>query len=189
MQGCSNSSALAMGLLQSRTKPSIYFYSTPSNTCQHWEQRIYRNSEILVVCYGQLWFPLTKDHKCRKRFHDIFHHCAFAKSINGQASKNSAPRPPLHNTFAPYGAKRIPNYLPLIPQNIVRLKLSCKFDESECYPYRDISTTTSHGTNYVFNEHLDFSQYYPYAMPSEMILWYSYSVFKNQTETLVDVLH
>ena len=43
--------------------------------------------------------------------------------------------------------------------------------------------------NYVFNEHLDFSQHDPYAIPSEMILWYKYSAsFKNQTETLIELL-
>ena len=49
---------------------------------------------------------------------------------------------------------------------------------------------TSHGMHYVLNEHLYFSQHGPYAISSEMILWYSYSAsFKDQTETLVDLLH
>ena len=44
--------------------------------------------------------------------------------------------------------------------------------------------------DYVLNEHLDFSQHDPYAIPSEMILWYSYPAsIKNQTETLTDLLH
>ena len=71
-----------------------------------------------------------------------------------------------------------------------RLKLSCKFGEAKCNPYWDISLTTSHGTNYVLNENLDFSQHNPYAIPSEIILWYSYPAsFKNQTEILVELLH
>ena len=49
---------------------------------------------------------------------------------------------------------------------------------------------TPHGLNYVFNEHLNFSQHDTYAIPSEIILWYSYSASsKNQTETLIDLLH
>ena len=50
---------------------------------------------------------------------------------------------------------------------------------------------TPHGMNYVLNEHLkDFSQHDPYALPSEIIFWYSYSAsFNNQTETLIDLLH
>ena len=51
--------------------------------------------------------------------------------------------------------------------------------------------------NYVVNEQLDFdlanfnfSQHDPYPIPSEILLWYSYSAsFKNQTETLIDLLH
>ena len=43
-----------------------------------------------------------------------------------------------------------------IPQNDARLKLSWKFDESK------------YGTKYVLNEHLNFSQYDPYAIPSEI---------------------
>ena len=43
---------------------------------------------------------------------------------------------------------------------------------------------TSYDVNYVLNEHLDFSQHDAYAIPSAIILWYSYSAsFKNQTET------
>ena len=45
-------------------------------------------------------------------------------------------------------------------------------------------------TNHVLNEHLNFSQHDAYAIPSAIILWYSYSAsFKNQTETLIDLLH
>ena len=44
--------------------------------------------------------------------------------------------------------------------------------------------------NYVLKEHLNLSQHDAYAIPSGMILWYSYSAsFKNQTETLTDLLH
>ena len=64
-------------------------------------------------------------------------------------------------------------YFSWIPQNIARLKLSCKFGESKCNPYWYITLTTSHGMNYVVNEHLDVSQHDPYAIPSVMILWYS----------------
>ena len=35
---------------------------------------------------------------------------------------------------------------------------------------------TSHGTNYALNEYLDFTQYDPCAIPSEVIPWYSYPV-------------
>ena len=81
-------------------------------------------------------------------------------------------------------------YFSWIPQNNARLKLSCKFVESKCNPYWDVTLTTSHSTNYVINEHLDFSQDDPYVIPSEMVLWYSYSAsFKNQTEMLIDLLH
>ena len=49
---------------------------------------------------------------------------------------------------------------------------------------------TSHGTHYVLNEHLDFSLHGPYAIPSEITLQYSYSAsFKDQIETLIDLLH
>ena len=44
-------------------------------------------------------------------------------------------------------------YFSWIPQNNARLKLSCKFGESKCNP---ITLTTSHGMDYVLNEHLDF---------------------------------
>ena len=65
-------------------------------------------------------------------------------------------------------------YFSWIPQNNARLKLSCKFGESKCNPYRSyITLTTSHGMNYVLNEHLDFSQHDPYAIPPVIILWYS----------------
>ena len=60
-----------------------------------------------------------------------------------------------------------------IPWNNARLKLSCKFGESKCNPYSDIILTTSHGTNHVLDEHINFRQYGPYAMPSEMISRYS----------------
>ena len=81
-------------------------------------------------------------------------------------------------------------YFSLIPQNNARLKLSCKFGESKCKPYWIITSMTSHGMHYVLNEHLDFSQHGPYAIPSEIILWYSYSAsFNDQTETLIDLLH
>ena len=49
---------------------------------------------------------------------------------------------------------------------------------------------TSHGTNYVPKGHLDFSQHDPYAIPSDMTLWYSYPAgFKNQTAILIQLLH
>ena len=49
---------------------------------------------------------------------------------------------------------------------------------------------TSHGTNYVWNEDLDFSQHDSYTILSEIILSFSYSAsFKNQTETVIDLLH
>ena len=49
---------------------------------------------------------------------------------------------------------------------------------------------TSHGKIYVLNEDLDFSQHDPYTIPSEIILLFSYSAsFKNQTETVIDLLH
>ena len=52
-------------------------------------------------------------------------------------------------------------YFSWIPQNNARLKLSCKIGESKCDPYYHwhITLTTSHGMNYVLNEHLDFSQH------------------------------
>ena len=64
-------------------------------------------------------------------------------------------------------------YFSWIPQDNARLKLSCKFGESKCNPYWHITLTTSHGMNYVLNQHLDFSQHDPYAIPSVIILWYS----------------
>ena len=79
-----------------------------------------------------------------------------------------------------------------IPQNNASLMLSCKFGESKCNSYYDITLTASHGTNHThaLNEHLDFSQHGPYTTPSEVILWYSYSAsFKNKTEILIDLLH
>ena len=57
-----------------------------------------------------------------------------------------------------------------------RLKLACKFSESKYHPYWDSTLATSHDTGYVLDEHIDFSQHDPNAIPSEMILWYSYSV-------------
>ena len=49
---------------------------------------------------------------------------------------------------------------------------------------------TSHGTNYVPKEDQDFTQHDPYAIPSEMILWYSFPAsFKTQTEILIESLH
>ena len=81
-------------------------------------------------------------------------------------------------------------YFSWIPQNDARLKLSCKFGDSKCNPYWGIAVT-SHGTNYVFNEHLKFSQHDPYAIPSEIISWYKYmysASFKNQTEPLIELL-
>ena len=73
-------------------------------------------------------------------------------------------------------------YFSWIPQNNARLQLSWKFGESKCNSHWDITLTTSHGTNYVLNEHIHFSQHDPYAI--WMILWYSYSAsFKNRTET------
>ena len=44
-------------------------------------------------------------------------------------------------------------YISWIPQHNARLKLSCKFGESKCNPYWHITLTTSHGMNYVLNEH------------------------------------
>ena len=35
---------------------------------------------------------------------------------------------------------------------------------------------TSHGTNYSPKEDLEFGQHDPYAISSEMMLWYSYPV-------------
>ena len=55
-----------------------------------------------------------------------------------------------------------------IRQNNARLKLSCKFGESLCDPYWDITLTTSHGMNFVLNDQLTFSQHDPYAIPSEI---------------------
>ena len=60
-----------------------------------------------------------------------------------------------------------------IPQNNAKLKLTCKFGESKCNPCWDITLMTSHGMNYVLNEHLYFRQHGPYAIPSEIILWCS----------------
>ena len=60
-------------------------------------------------------------------------------------------------------------YFSWIPQNNARLKLSCKFGKSKCNPYWHITLTTSHGMNYVLNEHLYFRQHDPYAIPSVMI--------------------
>ena len=83
-------------------------------------------------------------------------------------------------------------YFSLIPQNNASLKLSCKFGESECNSYQDITPMASHGTNctYILDEHLDFSQHGPYATPSQIILWYNYSAnFTNQTEIVIDLLH
>ena len=64
-------------------------------------------------------------------------------------------------------------YFSWIPQNNARLKPSCKFGESKCDSCWHITLTTSHDMNYVLNEHLDFSQHDPYAIPSVMILWCS----------------
>ena len=64
-------------------------------------------------------------------------------------------------------------YFSWIPQNNARLKLSCKFGESNCNPYWYITLTISHGMNYVLNEHLDVSQHDPCVIPSVTILWYS----------------
>ena len=63
-------------------------------------------------------------------------------------------------------------YFSRILQNNARLKLSCKIGESKCNPYWHITLTTSYGMDYVLNEHLDFIQHDPYAIPS-VILWYS----------------
>ena len=52
-------------------------------------------------------------------------------------------------------------YFSRIPQNNPRLKLSSKFGELKWNPYWHIILTTSHGMNYVLNEHLDFSQLLP----------------------------
>ena len=77
-----------------------------------------------------------------------------------------------------------------ILQNSARINLSWKFGESKCNPYWYITWMTSHGTNHVLNEHLDFSQHSRYATPSDMILWYSYPAsFKNQTEILIELLN
>ena len=49
---------------------------------------------------------------------------------------------------------------------------------------------TSHGTNYVLNELLNFSQHGPYEIPFKMISWYSYPVsFENQTDILIELSH
>ena len=48
-------------------------------------------------------------------------------------------------------------YFSWIPQNNARSKLSYKFGESKRNPCKHIILTTSHGMDYVFNEHLDFN--------------------------------
>ena len=49
---------------------------------------------------------------------------------------------------------------------------------------------TLHGTNNAPNEQLDSSHQDPYAIQSEMILWYNYAAsFKNQTEILIELYH
>ena len=47
-------------------------------------------------------------------------------------------------------------YFSWIPQNNAKFKLSCKFGESKCNPCWHITLTTSHGMDYVLNEHLNF---------------------------------
>ena len=79
-------------------------------------------------------------------------------------------------------------YMSWIPQNNVRSKLSCKFGESKCNSYWDITMKTSHGMNYVLNEHLDLSQHVPYAILSETMLYYRYSAsLMNQNEILIEL--
>ena len=47
---------------------------------------------------------------------------------------------------------------------------------------------TSHGKNYVLNEHLDLSQHVPYAILSETILYYRYSAsLMNQNEIPIEL--
>ena len=47
-------------------------------------------------------------------------------------------------------------YFSWIPKNNAKFQLSCKFGESKCNPCYHIILTTSHGMDYVLNEHLDF---------------------------------
>ena len=97
---------------------------------------------------------------------------------------------PMHNTIRDDANIQLSGLTLTTWQNNARLKLSCKFGESTNNPYWGITFMTSHDTNYVLNEHLDFSQHDPCATPSELILWYSYSAsLKNQTRTLIGVLH
>ena len=60
-------------------------------------------------------------------------------------------------------------YFSWIPRNNTRLKLYCKFGESKCNPYWDITLKTSHGTNYILNEHLA-PKFYP-TWPLHNTIW------------------
>ena len=53
-----------------------------------------------------------------------------------------------------------------ISKNNARLKLSCKFGESKCNPYWHITLMTSHGMNYVLDEHKDIDQFASFTIPS-----------------------
>ena len=100
------------------------------------------------------------------------------------------PRPTSGRSEHPKSCTSTMNFDKVYPQNNAKLTLSHKLGESKFNPHCDIILTTSHGMNYVLNEHLDFSQHDPYATPSGMILWYRYSAsFKNKTEPLSDLLH
>ena len=48
---------------------------------------------------------------------------------------------------------------------------------------------SSHGTNYILNEHEDFCHYGPYAIPSKMIPWCSHpGCLVNQNDILIESL-
>ena len=72
---------------------------------------------------------------------------------------------------------------------IIPGKLFCKFSESKCNPYWGIILTTLYGTNYVLNEHMYFSRYGPYSIPSDTVPWYSYPAsLENQNPCWLNLL-
>ena len=67
------------------------------------------------------------------------------------------------------------------------LQLSCKFNESKWHPYWINMSTSSSGTNYALDEHVDVDQYGPYAISSEVMPCYSYPTnLVNQFEIIID---
>ena len=60
-------------------------------------------------------------------------------------------------------------------------------DESKYIPYWDMILTTSHGTNYVYNDHLYFRQHGPYAIPSDVN--HDTAILENQTEISIELSH